>query len=145
MGEKPKFLWFMVVGVSSFFLTSEWGREISRSPKGRLVVAKPKKPRTYGDAFKIARRTDRKVLVFFWSENCDWCKRMKEETLSNIDVQEVLSEYIYIEVNTDTQRDIAYGKGVHNVPTYIIMDKNEEVINSGSGFKDVKAFLEWIK
>lgn len=98
----------------------------------------------YQDAIKKSGEMGMPVLVLFEADWCGWCKKMKQETLSNEKVKEALRNYIIVTVNTDTNKDIVRKHGVRGLPSQLITNVREEKLKFGSGYQDANAFVQWL-
>lgn len=76
------------------------------------------------DALFLASVEYRPVLAFFSSPGCIWCSRMKEETLSDPNVQELLSHFILVEVDVAEDPRSAEMYQVRSVPTMVFLTAN---------------------
>jgi len=102
------------------------------------------KPKSYEEALKIAADTKKKIVLYFGAEWCGPCQTMHKETLSDADVIAKLEDFVFYEVDTDKEPDIAKKFRISGVPSYKIVDSNESVVKEGSGFKSAKNFIDWL-
>jgi thiol:disulfide interchange protein len=103
-------------------------------------------PRTYGQALAAARVVNKPLLLFFTSADCDYCTRMKQDTLSQPQVQQALQSYLVYTL--DVQGPDAYVAASCNirvVPYYLIVNaETRGVVKAGSGYKGAAVFLAWL-
>jgi len=101
---------------------------------------------SYEQALAEAKRTDKKVLVVFGAKWCGWCTKLKSQTLSNDKVIKTVAEagIIEIYVDTDNRKDIARKYSVRGIPAYVLIDKDENTLRDGSGYKDPEDFINWV-
>jgi thioredoxin-related protein len=113
------------------------------------------------------RMTDapRKVLVKIYTENCNWCKRMDEETFEQAYVAEYVGEYYYaVALDANTQDEITFKgesykysksgkigrhelaveltKGNLSYPSVVFLDDQLNVLQSVSGYKPYPLFQQ---
>ncbi len=119
-----------------------------------LIVAK-----TYTEALKIAKDNNKQILLFFTKDTCEFCQKTKKEVLLDPSVRNAMSKHIFCELNLDIEpgRDRrraepkdkeAYRIGkkykVSKLPTFMIIDSNEEVMKRVSGYHDSESLIEWL-
>jgi thioredoxin-related protein len=100
---------------------------------------------TYEEALAEAKRSDKKVLVVFGAEWCTWCRKL-DGTMKSQEVKKALIDgnIIQIHVDTDRRKELARKYSVRGIPAYVLIDKDENTIRSGSGFKDPANFVNWL-
>ena len=67
-------------------------------------------------AKKYAKKYDGKVLIFFYKENCEYCEKMKKETLSDPTVINIINNNFFpVKIDSRTKDTIMYnGKAYGN-------------------------------
>lgn len=98
---------------------------------------------SYEDSLSLAKKSDKKILVFFTGDYCSWCKKQKL-VLSNKEVSKKLENYIVCYVDVSKNRSIAKKYNVSSIPSYFVTDKDENIIKEGNGYKQEKEFLGWL-
>lgn len=96
----------------------------------------------YDEAIRMAKSQNKKVMVFFHSEYCGWCDKMKKTTLKNPEVIEFINKK-YIFVSIDRDKD-AYPQKLtpRFVPTtYTIDPKTGAEIDVILGYKNANDFI----
>jgi thiol-disulfide isomerase/thioredoxin len=107
-------------------------------PLGQLTT------NSYDEATKMSAQYGMPILVVFHADWCSWCKRMEQNTLSDQRVQEIMTNYIYVRVDTNRDRSTANKFGVRQLPSYIITNSRDASLKSGSGYKDANSFARWL-
>ena len=85
-----------------------------------------------------------KTLLVFSAKLCKFCTKMKNDMNNNPAVAEALKEYSIIELDYDTDKDIANSHQVKILPTIIIFQNGKE-ISRKTGYnnvRDLSKFLE---
>jgi len=113
-------------------------------PQSEVKPTVPAKPTSYQDAIKIAKATNKSVLLVFGADWCGYCKQLKT-TLADAEVQKAMSDFVYYHVDVDKERNVATKYGVKPIPAYKIVDVNEKVLSEGTGYKAPKDFVAWLK
>lgn len=156
LDAKQRIFWVIVVGISSAYLLyrpqTKQQQQLLPAPKPQEIVKplppKPRKPKSYSDAIKIASEFKKPIIFVFTTNHCHWCDKLKSETLNDPKVKETLDEYVYFEVKFEKNKNVCARYGIGSFPAYRIVEVVDElqevVVKSGSGFKKPDAFIQWI-
>lgn len=88
-----------------------------------------------------AKAENKKVILYVYSTNCPWCKKMDKETYKNTNlVKELNTNYIFVKLNKDID-DIPTNLVPRFVPTTYILDANQHEEFAMYGFKTSSEFL----
>lgn len=126
---------------------NQWDQKPSSPELGTPEEIKPDihlDPNSYKEAFEIAKKRNCPVFLFFETNHCSWCKKMKDETFSNAKVRDKLSNFVVYICNADEDRNLSRKYNISGVPAYFILSKTEQVIKRDAGFKNVEQFSRWI-
>ena len=104
----------------------------------------PMIPTSYEEALQIAQKQNKQVFLFFHASWCSWCEKMKDETLSDVEVKTALSKYVVYHVDIQKENNIASKYNVRGIPAYVITDKAGKTLKNGSGFKKIGDFINWL-
>lgn len=97
----------------------------------------------YQEALAAAKKYDRPMFLYFETDWCKWCKKMKSETLFDDDVKyKLTTEYITC-IHRD--KDLWKKYQIYSVPSYLILDSYENVVMKESGFKNKEEMMNWLK
>lgn len=99
---------------------------------------------SYTEALEKAKKENKKVLIFFSADWCTVCTKMKAETLSSTKVKEALNNFIFLEFNTDSEKELVEKYNVQSIPSYFLIDGNEKVLNNQEGYLNEAKFLNWL-
>lgn len=99
---------------------------------------------SYTDAIQRSSELGKPVLVLFTTSSCNWCEKLKKETLKDNGVKSMMTKYIFVEVDVTKNRLIAKKFGVTALPTTLITNGKEENLKILGGFKPAKAYEEWL-
>ena len=116
-------------------------------PKPSPQPVLPPKVNSYSDALKASKSTDFPILIVFSGPNCIHCKHLEQTTLSDAQVQLVINtQFIYLKINTSSDKEGVSAKyNIRGIPSYVIINNNEKVINQSSGYLDKTAFIQWLQ
>jgi thioredoxin-related protein len=109
----------------------------------------------YGD---IAGKRDLSI-IFFMADWCGWCRRLKQETLADSTVVQILGEsynIVYIDYQADSTvlyrgERVTCGEltseifGVRGFPSMAFCDRNGDLIGMAPGYKSVTAMIELLE
>jgi thioredoxin-related protein len=77
----------------------------------------------YNDALKAARRSDRHVILFFFSTTCPYCDLMEKESLSDRETAVLLRQTALVaRIDGDKRKDLARLYGVRAYPTIWLLE-----------------------
>jgi thioredoxin-related protein len=77
------------------------------------------------EAIKLNKIHPKKIMIYVYSDNCGWCKRMSNNTFSNPVIAEYLNQNFYpVKINSNIKRDITLGSH-----TYKFIPANKETNN----------------
>jgi thioredoxin-related protein len=99
--------------------------------------------KNYDKALKEAKKSNKNLMMMLYSPHCPWCERMKEETISQKETQDFISNsYVYVSLNK--YRDNYPKKFQTNmIPTIFLIDsKNENENYKMLGFQTVESFID---
>ncbi len=97
-------------------------------------------------AMKLAKKEQKNVLLFIYSEHCWYCNKMKKNTFSDKKVINLINKnFIFVMEKQDSKNLINTKFKTNFVPmTYIIDYENGESMLELPGHKDIKAFIQII-
>lgn len=114
------------------------------APVAPSAPAKPIQINSYNDAVSAAKQTNKKIFLYFHADWCHYCKQMESQTLSDPTVKNALKDYIIYKVDTDKEMAVAKKYKVKGLPSYFIVDSNENVLKNDQGMKNSRSFLLWL-
>jgi len=95
-------------------------------------------------ALTVAKKEHKNIMVLVEGENCRWCKKMKERTLSDESVEKRLKKYVLVKVMREDGNEMSVLPSVQGVPTIFFMKENKAVIEEIIGYFNVEDFLSYI-
>jgi thioredoxin-related protein len=91
-------------------------------------------------AYQASQASGRPMLFYVTSANCPYCVLMERKTLSNPAVQEMLRQFEPARVYADRQPQVANNLRVHAYPTTVIVDANNCIVESITGYVEPSEF-----
>jgi thioredoxin-related protein len=99
------------------------------------------------EALEIAKKQEKNLLVFIYSDYCYYCESMEEDTLEDDEVKEYLNKrFILLKINQNEKERLRDDLETGFVPiTYVISYEDGEILLELPGRKDKKTFISIIK
>ena len=88
----------------------------------------------YAQALRLARRTNRPLLLQFHTAGCVWCAKMDAETFMDADVIELSRRFVCIRVDDGVDGAACAHYGVLEFPTTIFADAQGRVAGRLTGY-----------
>lgn len=89
---------------------------------------------------------DKNVMLVFDSASCVYCDMLKENVLSNPDVQKVLNDkYIVALVDVSKNTDLALKYKAYGTPVTVILNQSGDEIYRIEGYVESDDFLDGLK
>lgn len=96
------------------------------------------------------------TLLFFYSDNCSWCRKMEKENFANKEVQDILIEHFAsVRINSNSSNNIMVGEqkiterqlstefyNVTGLPTIWFLDSENQKIANLPGFVPIDTFSD---
>ena len=90
---------------------------------------------SYDDGLALVEKEQKKLLISFYSDRCDFCKVMDEETFKDPAIVSYINKnFIPIRINSDKDRKTAEIFKVRGLPDTWFMSETKEVIGHRTGF-----------
>ncbi len=95
-------------------------------------------------AFEKAQKENKVVMVLVEGEQCRWCTKMKERTLSADSVSQRLEPYIMVKVMREDAEDVKDLPAIKGVPTIFFLKADKKVLESVVGYYNIVEFAGFI-
>jgi thiol:disulfide interchange protein len=119
--------------------------DVAKPEAVKPEVVKPKNESfSYQEALQQSGETGKPVLVFFAADWCEYCTKMKIQTLPQEEVKNKLKNYIVTYVNVDKDSILSKKFGIKVLPSYVVTNYKEEKIKLGKGFMEANSFSNWL-
>jgi thioredoxin-related protein len=109
----------------------------------------------YDQGLKQAEKEKKKVMVFFYTDWCGYCKKMNNYTYKDEEVKKILAKnFVSVTVNGEskntilvdkaniTERELTSRFGVRGFPTIWFLEPSAEKIFPLVGYRDAKNFAD---
>lgn len=95
-------------------------------------------------AFKKAKNEKKLLIVMVVSDNCQWCEKMKKNTLSNPKVAEKLKNYVLVMADRETPHEKEQLHPFKHVPVIFFMTHEKDTLDELEGYFAPEDFLEYL-
>ncbi|MBU3966901.1 MAG: thioredoxin family protein [Euryarchaeota archaeon] len=100
---------------------------------------------TVETALVPAKANDKPIFVYIRSDNCGWCKKFEDETLSKEKIFDKLNEkFILVSIDIDKQKNEVINLNVRGTPTMIFRSSEGNEIERIPGYTDTETFFKII-
>jgi thioredoxin-related protein len=93
--------------------------------------------------FKIARDNNKLVVLFFTRSDCPPCEKMKL-VIANPEVQKELSNYLFLQVDTNADPAVAQMFQIKATPTMVLINGDMQIQRTQEGLMTVNQFISWL-
>jgi thioredoxin-related protein len=98
----------------------------------------------FEEALKTATMGGGPVVAYAYSEGCDFCQRMEEDTFSNPDVIRFSQSHVFLRMDADSHASQRFMERYHveNLPTVIVLSSSGQEVFRVSDHMGPSQFLE---
>ena len=110
---------------------------------------------SFEEAVKVAKKTNKKLIVDVYAVWCPWCRRLQSEVYTDENVRSYVEEHFVLtrldaesrddslrfKEHTLTPADLATGLGASGFPTTVFLDAGGDYITRLPGFVEAGDFL----
>ncbi len=101
---------------------------------------------SYDKGLAMAKEQNKKIFLFFHTDWCHYCKKMKQSTLKDPALVSFLNEhFISITVNADKEKKISRKYAVLGLPTLWFLKKDSTRISKIPGYVNADIFIKVLK
>lgn len=101
---------------------------------------------SYEDALDRAKTENKKILIYFYTNRCPYCKVMETKTLSDQRVIDLLNDkFCCAKVNLDSKPAMRVMYPVSGVPTSWFLESSGKKIGGRPGFVPPEMFVETLQ
>jgi len=98
------------------------------------------------DAFTLAQKEQKSVMVMVEDVRCKWCIKMKKGALSDKRVEENLQKYILLKIQRSDNTGMESLPGLRGpIPSFHFFTSKKKPIDKVAGYYEAEDFLGYIK
>ena len=99
--------------------------------------------KSYDEAFQVAKKQNKKVLMFMYSIHCTWCERMKKNTFTDKKIINYINnKYIFVKMEMEMDEYPIKLKPRYIPTTYVIDPLTKETEEIIYGYKSSEDFIK---
>ena len=95
-------------------------------------------------ATQIAQKEHKSIMLFVESDHCRWCKKMKQNTLADAEVEKRLKKFVLVKIMRAEAEAMKKLPKIYGVPSIFFMDENQTVVEDVVGFFNTEDFISYI-
>lgn len=110
----------------------------------------------YDDGLSQAKKSGKKIFMYFGRYGCGWCDKTNKETFSNKDIKKLYTNnYVLIYVDAEsgnrltlpdgeriTEMELGTRLNVFATPMFVYLESNGKLIFKAPGYKTIKDFKD---
>lgn len=93
-------------------------------------------------ALTEAKNKQKPLMVDFYTDWCDWCKKLDQDTYTDKKVNELAQNFICVKVDADRDRAATSKYGVSGFPTIVFLNYEGAVDEKVVGYRPAAQFLQ---
>ena len=98
------------------------------------------------EAFTLAKKENKNVIIMVGEDNCRWCVKMKKKTLTDARVQEQMQKYVLVSIKRSDKEAVKFVPEFDgNIPSFFFIDKNKELMESVVGYFNADDFTGYMR
>lgn len=101
--------------------------------------------KSYDQALKLAAKTDRIVMIDFYTDWCGWCKKLDQTAYKDKAVIEESKNLVCLKIDSEAQTAVSQKYGIESFPTIVFTDSTGAEVLRSEGYLEPVDFLAAIK
>jgi protein disulfide-isomerase len=92
-----------------------------------------------------AQASNRPMLVYFTAEWCGPCQGMRRHVWTDPRVADAMAAYVPVRIDVDVHPDIARRFNIEAMPTFVVLDAQQQVVRQSTGAMEAADMETWLK
>lgn len=92
-----------------------------------------------------AHAEKKNIMIMIESDNCRWCHKMHDTTLSDPKVEKALAGYIALKIDRSNAQLLKSFPAVAGVPTILFIAPNKKVLATALGYVEAYDFMSYLR
>ncbi len=114
-----------------------------------ILLASAAFAQDYEGALKAAKKDNKPVLLYFFTQSCYYCRLMDSKTLADKEIDATLKkDFVYLRVDLDKSTDLQKLYQITGTPTSWFLESSGNRVGAIPGYVDAKTYrriLEYVK
>lgn len=89
----------------------------------------------HDDGLNMAREENKPVVLVLYADWCPWCKRLLDETFTDVEVQRFKDQFVWIKINSEKETSLKALYEQTGFPLTVILTPQGDVVERLSGFQ----------
>ena len=113
-------------------------------PKAKSPISFAK---SWGEARAQAKRTGQRLMTYFTSDSCGWCRALEKRTFTDAEVVELSKQFVCVEVDVREEKNlrVADEYRIDTIPRIYIFTPDGRIIDRRTGYLPAAEFAAWLK
>jgi hypothetical protein len=113
-------------------------------PKARSPIRFSK---SWDEGLAEARRTGHRLLAYFTSEHCGWCRALEKRTFTDAEVVERSRRFVCVEIDIGEERNarLADEYRIDSIPRSFVLTPGGQVIDRRTGYVPAAEYAAWLE
>lgn len=103
----------------------------------------------WDSALRRAKKEDKPVVLYFFTNHCPYCRAMDNEVLSETEISKTLNKNaVYLRIDAEKREDLSRFYGVRGYPTTTFLGPNGQLVAQIPGYiekNDFKKLLAFVR
>ncbi|MFW8602236.1 thioredoxin family protein [Desulfobacterota bacterium M19] len=99
-------------------------------------------------ARKIAKIRHKPIFLLLYADWCPWCKKLKEEVLTDLRVRLLRDDFVWVKINSDKEKRYKKEFRQSGFPLIVLLNEDGQPVSRIDGFKNAAALrqglLRWL-
>ena len=97
---------------------------------------------SYEEAMAAAKKDKQPVMIDFYADWCNWCKRLDSDTYVDKDVVALAQDFVSLKIDADVDKDLSSRYKVVGLPTILFIDADGKEIHRVVGYRPPEDFVK---
>jgi thiol:disulfide interchange protein len=99
----------------------------------------------YEEGLSEAKAQKKPMMLFVTTTWCGWCKKLAEENFNDPRVKELLSQFVLVIVDGDTEKEVTAKLGVDGYPHLVFQSSSGQKLGEQQGYAPVAEFTKVVE